>query len=243
MNEDIILHIYSFLDDKCKIIYLSVLRKDNKSFDTTIKRILFVNSTKFNQIINMHPKYFDQFTNVQYCQLYANSIGLLQLPKNIKKLTIGGSNRIKIKNRILKKLYYSSNSITHLTFGTYFNQEIKECIPNSVTHLTFGSEFNQKIKNCIPNSVTHLTFGFDFNQEIKTCIPNSVTHLTFGFKFNQEIKEYIPNSVTHLTFGHDFRQEIKECIPNSVIFLTFADCFNLLKRVQIPKSVLNVKYV
>ena len=40
-------------------------------------------------------------------------------------------------------------------------------IPNSVTHLTFGDDFNQDIKNgAIPNSVTHLTFGYHFNQDI-----------------------------------------------------------------------------
>ena len=33
-------------------------------------------------------------------------------------------------------------SITHLTFGYYFNKELKEgCIPNSVTHLTFNKKF------------------------------------------------------------------------------------------------------
>ena len=48
------------------------------------------------------------------------------------------------------------------------------CIPNSVTHLTFGNYFNKPIKNCIPNSVTHLTFGHWFNQNINDCIPNSV---------------------------------------------------------------------
>src|ERR1700722_15408620 len=71
-------------------------------------------------------------------------------------------------------------------------------IPSSVTHLTFGEEFNQNIKECIPSSVTYLKFGSNFNQDIKNCIPSSVTHLTFGEEFNQNIKDYIPSSVTHL---------------------------------------------
>ena len=74
-----------------------------------------------------------------------------------------------IKN--FKEIHYLSdninipNYITHLTFGYYFNQEIKDSIPNSITHLIFGDYFNQEIKNCIPNSVRHLTFGDNFNKK------------------------------------------------------------------------------
>ena len=35
-------------------------------------------------------------------------------------------------------------------------------ISDSITHLTFGSDFNQPLKPAhIPDSVTHLTFDFD----------------------------------------------------------------------------------
>ena len=91
--------------------------------------------------------------------------------------------------------------LTHLTFGHYFNQNIKDCIPASVTHLTFGDCFNQNIKDCIPASVTHLAFGDCFNQDIKDCVPSGVTHIAFGFWFNQDIKDCIPVNVIHLTFG------------------------------------------
>ena len=81
-------------------------------------------------------------------------------------------------------------SVTHLTFGHYFDQSIEKGIPNSVTHLTFGWRFNQSIEKGIPNSVTHLTFENNFNQSIEKGIPNSVTHLTFGDHFNQSEKVY-----------------------------------------------------
>jgi hypothetical protein len=55
-------------------------------------------------------------------------------------------------------------------------------IPQKVSHLTFGSYFNRPIKNCVPSSVTRLTFGASFNEPINGCIPSSVTHLTFGGK-------------------------------------------------------------
>ena len=86
-----------------------------------------------------------------------------------------------IKN--FKEIHYLSNDtnipnyITHLTFGNYFNKEIKNCIPDNITHLIFGWKFNQEIKDCIPNNVTHLIFGNNFNQVIKDCIPNSVVYL------------------------------------------------------------------
>ena len=96
-----------------------------------------------------------------------------------------------IKNKKVKL----PNSVTHLTFRYYFNQNIEGCIPNSVTNLTFGYYFNQNIQNCIPSSVTHLTLGWNFNQNIQNCIPSSakaVTHLTFGNKeFYKRNKQYI----------------------------------------------------
>ena len=89
---------------------------------------------------------------------------------------------------IFKKICYIAydknipSSVTHLTFGYFFNQDIKGCIPSSVTHLTFGWKINQDIKECIPSSVTHLTFGFEINQDIKDCISSTVIHLTAGGK-------------------------------------------------------------
>ena len=69
-----------------------------------------------------------------------------------------------------------SNYDTHLTFGYWFNQDIKGCIPTSVTHLTFGYRFSQDIKECIPNTVRCDQQG----------VPNNITHLTLpkGYSYN-----------------------------------------------------------
>jgi hypothetical protein len=69
-------------------------------------------------------------------------------------------------------------------------EKLPDIIPNSVTHLTFGTMYNQPI--IIPNSITQLTFGLVYNQP--TIIPNSVSHLTFEWKYNQPT--IIPNSVS-----------------------------------------------
>ena len=49
-------------------------------------------------------------------------------------------------------MVFPPNSITHLTFGRYFNQDITTngSLPNSITHLIFGRDFNQDITgvNC-----------------------------------------------------------------------------------------------
>jgi hypothetical protein len=55
----------------------------------------------------------------------------------------------------------------------------KDAIPSDVTHLIFGTFFDESIEGLIPNTVTHLTFGSFFNQPLHKFIPNSVTHLTF----------------------------------------------------------------
>jgi hypothetical protein len=96
----------------------------------------------------------------------------------------------KFTNIICDKIYSFPIHIKKITFDTYFNEQIKECIPNSVTHLTFGYKFNQKIKDSILNSIRHLTFGVEFNQEIKNGIPNSVTHLTFSKNYHTNKRFY-----------------------------------------------------
>jgi hypothetical protein len=120
-------------------------------------------------------------------------------------------------------------------------------IPTMVTHLRFGTSFNQSLKaGDIPNSVTNLTFGFYFNQPLKKGnIPNMVSYLRFGTSFNQPLKEGdIPNNVTNLIFGHTFNQMLKKNdIPNSVIHLTFGSCFNqMLQKDDIPNSVTHLTF-
>ena len=39
------------------------------------------------------------------------------------------------------------------------NDSIQNVIPNTVTHIKFGSYFDQDIVGCIPDSITHIEFG------------------------------------------------------------------------------------
>ena len=171
---DEFLHICAYLSDKDNI----QLSATSKCLSVIKFHILFFTRMQIVDII--HLSYFHQFSNVIMSDTNES------LPKHTSCLTFS------------------------------LNKSINGCIPNSVTHVTFGDYFDQPIEDCIPNSVTHLTFGFDFNQPINGCIPDSVTHLTFGFYFDQPIKHCISDSVTHLTFGVCFNQTIKDCIPISV---------------------------
>jgi hypothetical protein len=87
-------------------------------------------------------------------------------------------------------------SLTHLTFGFYFNQKVDK-LPETLTQLCFDTYFNQPIDN-LPKSLTHLTFVLHscFNQPIDN-LPKNLTHLTFGINFNQPV-DNLPENLTHL---------------------------------------------
>lgn len=80
----------------------------------------------------------------------------------------------------------NTDMVTELIFGFYFNQTFG--LPVSLTHLTFGYIFNQNVDQ-LPVSLTHLTFGSDFNQSVYQ-LPSSLTHLTFAL-LEVEHKEQI----------------------------------------------------
>lgn len=82
--------------------------------------------------------------------------------------------------------------VTHLTFGSFFNQPVDGYIPYGVTHLKFGGNFNRSVYK-LPSSVTHLELGCSFKHSIEN-IPSSVTHLTC----DKSICTNIPSTVTHL---------------------------------------------
>jgi hypothetical protein len=73
----------------------------------------------------------------------------------------------------------SSNFNQILTLGYEFDQIlIPGTIPQSVTHLTFGRYLNQCLKDIIPPSITHLTLSIKFIPEFLLDIPLS-TRISF----------------------------------------------------------------
>lgn len=252
---DIIYEIALKLNNRGKIRLLSTAKKFHLWKDT----IKFTGCEYINTIEKL--RYYSQFTNIMIdmncfptnAKMYNDRYGLYWVPDfvatcDVIKIPAISHLTYNFDGALFYRKYFFStienvipDTVTHLTFGHYFNTiltyDTKLGIPNNVTHLDFGYHFNKPIVGAIPDSVTHLTFGYRFNKSIKNGIPNSVTHLTFGHYFDQPIKDAIPNSVTHLTFGNDFDQPIKDTIPNSVTYLTFGNDFDQSIKGAIPSSV------
>jgi hypothetical protein len=100
-------------------------------------------------------------------------------------------------NSILTADMFENTFITHLTFGSYYNQPTDH-LPSSITHLTFGWRYNQPTDH-LPLSIAYLTFVICYNQPTND-LPSSITHLEFGYCYNQPIND-LPPWITHLTFG------------------------------------------
>jgi hypothetical protein len=138
------------------------------------------------------------------CAIYSSSIDFA-IPTTVTHLILTPNfgyiespmidNRVKYFVRSLKTKI--PNSITHLTFGEYFNnQPINDCIPNSVTYLKFrGQYFYKPIENCIPNSVIHLSLGYN-RCVFKASLPSSVTHLKIGKRNKNNCLRLIGNEIT-----------------------------------------------
>jgi len=144
-----------------------------------------------------------------------------------------------------KWLQYLPHTVTHLSFGSRFNQTLPNLpstiihlklgdwfahpinnLPPSITYLEVGLLFNQPVDNLPPN-VTHLILGVSFDQQVNN-LPHSLTHLIFGYKFNHYVTSLPPN-LTHLTFGHNFNRAIDN-LPPTITHLTFGDKFNQVVR-------------
>ena len=122
--------------------------------------------------------------------------------------------------------------LTHLTFGIYFDRDIRGEIPSSITHLTFGRFFNKDIKDRIPNNVTHLAFGYHFNHSIKN-LPTSITHLTLGYYFESEL--IFPSSITHLTLNRITDEIIPQCITHLTLSRNIISASNYLENINITR--------
>lgn len=89
----------------------------------------------------------------------------------------------------------SSSSCTSITFDRKFNHPVNNLLPLSLSHLTFGSYFNNNV-DFLPPNLTHPTFGYDFNQSVNS-LPPSLTHylpsllyLSFEFNFQTLVGHY-----------------------------------------------------
>ena len=148
------------------------------------------NDTKILIFEDLNDRYYSQFNS---------EIGHRKCEDN-KCICHLGDFRIEsinASNNKCESLCNLPNTITHIKFGTKFNQKV-DFLPNSIVELIFGKYFNQKV-DMLPNSLVNLIFGLDFNNKVDY-LPKNLVKLTFNRNFNQSVNK-LPNSITHLTFG------------------------------------------
>lgn len=76
--------------------------------------------------------------------------------------------------------FHSTNCSINIT-----TDRICTCVSNSITHIIFGSKFNQEVDE-LPENLTNLIFGYNFDKKVNN-LPKKLTHLIFDFYFNQKV--------------------------------------------------------
>lgn len=141
MNNDIIIYICNYLNDKDKISFLSI----NRHMNLIKNKVFYHEMVCINKIQGLW--YINQIKNV----VIKENVNLSKyIIPNITNLTFGYNFNQCVKG-------YIPSQVTHLTFGQYFRQSLEGCIPPSVTHLTLPGdiEYNKKY---IPSTVIYLTW-------------------------------------------------------------------------------------
>jgi hypothetical protein len=149
------------------------------------------------------------------------------------------NDRVKVINRIIKE----SRSLSHFTFGYLFDRNINDISWNQLTHVTFGTRFNQDLKFG-NNKIIYIKFGDCFNRDISTVLwPISLNTLIFGDNFNRSISSVLwPIELNTLTFGMNFNQDISSVNWSiSLNTLTFGYNFNQ-DATNLPKSLYQITF-
>lgn len=101
-----------------------------------------------------------------------------QIPQTVTHLTLFG------------KMIYDKFGNNPQPFLNYY-VNLAGAIPDSVTHLTFGEYFNQDLSNVITNYVTHLSIGNFFDHPISNKILNKVKFLTVPARYKKNLSNKI----------------------------------------------------
>jgi len=192
---DIIFEICNHINDKDKIMFLSVC----KHCHMLKNNLLYYNVVLIDNISRLW--YFNRFTEI----IIIFDIG--KIPDQVRKIYYGNF----VDGHINVKIPIPWKSIK--SYGS-FDDFINKKFPSSLTHLFFGTWFNTKISTPIPNTITHIIFCTSYDQPIdKDILPNSLTHIIFGKHFDQTI-DNLPKSIITLGLpGKHFNKSIP-LLPN-----------------------------
>lgn len=139
-------------------------------------------------------------------------------------------------------LMYSMIKLSHLTFENMFNISFNKTLPKTITHLNFGSFFDQTLTGILPPNLKQLILGNNFNKQIDEMLPLTLTHLTFGNNFNHSIEDILPPDLQKLILGNDFNQPLTKFTSN-LINIKFGNNFNQpFIEYILPESLLYLSF-
>jgi len=174
--------------------------------------------------------WFDHFVNIWV------DTEIKRLPLSIRKLSFG--------NSFNKPIGMLPSTITKLTVGLIFDQQIEECIPSSVTYLKFGCKYFPHLMNNMSDMTYHYFFTmYQMTKSSRNIIPLSITKIKLEwYHYNIPwtaqkshiiqaiIKcDWIPSPIfgcpyiTHLVFDPQHKPwgDTYDRIPPAVTHLTF----------------------
>ncbi|GAM28396.1 hypothetical protein SAMD00019534_115720 [Acytostelium subglobosum LB1] len=173
---------------------------------------------------------------------YSHAIEPGMLPPNLKTLIT--------KDEFTLQVGALPKTLTSLTLGMYFNQEIMcDVLPTGLLSLDLGGYYNHQLKpNILPNTLTSLTLSIFHNQPIiNGSLPQSLR--SFSCLNNQQLQEInAPSCFEHcynlesVTFTNGSRtKEICDLPINDLFFhgrlKSFAFLLYIFHLIYLPKTI------
>ncbi|EAL70347.1 hypothetical protein DDB_G0274909 [Dictyostelium discoideum AX4] len=124
-------------------------------------------------------------TNLEFGFYFNQKLDNETIPPNVKTLKLGNDFDMCLLNSSIPKSVTSLafNSITSLTFGAKFNQQLRS-LPKLLKQLKFGTDFNQiLLPGVLGDEIENLIFGNDFNQPLGILgriLPHSIKTLSIS---------------------------------------------------------------
>lgn len=240
----------------------------NLALPDTLQYVKF--GYEFNQ-----PIMYNDVINNKILKLLPNSIKKLTFGYEFNQPIIGGIptniNKLKLSceygskfNQPIGSKYYSWNydeeitniimlplSLTHLTFGNYFFQDVRDYISKYVTNITFINNFNREIIYSLPNSVKCLTIRtcyrfdqkYDSFESYQLSLKNGKTHNKCGPYFKQRIEYDNPIDIKYVIYKYDLQDIFLIKNPKTIDYINIGDIYdNLLRHIN-NTSINELNYI
>lgn len=131
---------------------------------------------------------------LKYLETYVDNYDLDNIPSTLLHLSIRGPPQI--SDRIPKTITYLTlfgdcyyNDLGKFVSVENYYENLIDAIPDSVTHLTLGKYFCQDLTNVIGDNITHLVVNKNFNHEINHKILNKVKFLTIPKRYEKNLNK------------------------------------------------------